>query len=353
MADSNQPVYSGISRKTFIAGVGGASAAVVLGPLGSVAQARPASVASSQPGPWVSWVKSFHPKPVKIGFSIWEASNPFYTPTRIGVSDAGAQLGITTRWIGPAAPDVATQVSQFKDLVRAGFEGICVVPISPAPWDTPINEAVDQGVVVVTANLDAPASKREVYFAAGGYASGYIQGQVIGKLVGKRGGKVASTNCAPGNAGMAQLGQGLKKALQEAGLTLVGPYPIDATDPAKNLATVEDIVRANPDLVALAPGCGPDTVSAGDVKQRTNGKFVVVGHDLLSDTLAMIKSGVIDATTGQKPYLQGYLPIMYLYQRTVLGMDKPTLPQNWWNVGLEVVTKQNVDAIIAREKRFA
>ena len=36
-------------------------------------------------------------------------------------------------------------------------------------------------------------------------------------------------------------------------------------------------------------------------------------------TLELIKDGHIDGTVGQQPYLQGYLPVMYAYQRAILG----------------------------------
>lgn len=352
MSESRK-LESTFSRRKLVGGAGGAGAALLLGRFSDIATAGTSRMASGSSEPWATWVKSFETKPVKLGFSIWEAANPYYTPTKIGVSDAGAQLGITASWVGPAAPDIPTQISQFNDMVRTGYEAICVTPLAAGPWKKPIDAAVKKGVLVLTSNLDAPGSARELHFGASPYGSGYLQGQLIAKLVGKKGGKVAFTNCAPGNVGMASLGQGVKAALKKGGLQLVGEYPIDATDPAKNLATVENIVRANPDLVAFAPGCGPDTASAGKIRQRLGKKFVIVGHDLLPDTLSLVKSGQIDATIGQNPYLQGYLPIMYAYLRTVFNMPAMPLPDKVWNVGLEVVTKKNIDTVIKREKRFA
>jgi ABC-type sugar transport system substrate-binding protein len=66
--------------------------------------------------------------------------------------------------------------------------------------------------------------------------------------------------------------------------------------------------------------------------------------------LDAIKSGVAQVTVGQQPYLQGYLPILALYQNLVEGKD---LPKGWVDVGTEVVTKDNVDQLYTRESDAA
>ena len=89
---------------------------------------------------------------------------------------------------------------------------------------------------------------------------------------------------------------------------------------------MQDILRAHPDLGAMMPLCGPDTAAAGLVRKNQGHKIPIVGTDLLYQTLELIRDGHVDATVGQQPYLQGYLPIMYGYQRTVLGAPKLELP---------------------------
>ena len=69
-------------------------------------------------------------------------------------------------------------------------------------------------------------------------------------------------------------------------------------------------------------------------------------------TLELIKEGYVDATVGQQPYLQGYLPIMYAYQRVVLGAPKLALPGGNYYLANEIVTKDTVDEYLVREARF-
>jgi len=311
-----------------------------------------ASTAASTP-PWVTWVKSFQKKEVKIAVSCFGTLNPFFNPSRVATQDAGGELGIHTLWTGTKNTDTAAQIAQFQDLVRSGYQAVILIPGESDPWTKPIRDAVDKGVLVLTANQDAPKSARELFFGQNLYAGGQTQAKLIAKFLGGKRGKVASTNCAPGSDAMFKREGGVKAGLKSQGFNFVGEVPTDPTDPAKNLSQVENILRAHPDLVALAPGCAPDTASAGKAKQRLRKEIVVVGHDLLPETLELIKKGVVDATLGQNPYLQVYLPIMYAYQRVVLGAPKLTLPGSSWDTGTEVVTRANVDKYITREKRFA
>ena len=333
----------------------GCSSAASPSPAGSSATgAQPPSGASSGAQPWVGWIKSFYPKPVKFAVVNYATANPYFTPTQAGVADAAAQLGIQVDYTGTATTNTPAQISIFNTLVRQGYEGIVVIPSEADAWVQPINDAVAAGVVVVTTNSDSPASNREMFFQGQDvYAGGQLQMQMIAKALGGHG-TVAFTNCAPGLDAMNKRRDGNKDAAAKAGLTWIGEFPTDPTDPAKNKSAIENIVRAHPDLSAIAAGCQPDTVSAGAVKVETGGKFIIVGQDLASQTLQYIKQGVITATLGQNPYMQGWLPVMYVYARVVLDMS-PTelaLSKNWI-VGTEVVTKDNVDQFITREARFS
>jgi simple sugar transport system substrate-binding protein len=349
MSDVSEPERT-LSRRSMLKAAGVAGVGATLLP--NMANAAVAATDASSP-PWVSWVKSFETKPVKIAVSCFGTLNPFFSPSRVATKDAGGQLGIETLWTGTQNTDTARQIAQFRDLVRSGYQAIVLIPGEADPWTKPIKEAVDKGVIVLTANQDAPKSARELFFGQDLYAGGQTQAQLIAKLLGGKRGKVASTNCAPGSDAMFKREGGVKAGFKKLGFNYVGEVPTDPTDPAKNFSQVENILRAHPDLVALAPGCAPDTASAGKVKQRLGKKIVVVGHDLLPETLQLIKKGSVDATLGQNPYAQVYLPIMYAYQRVVLGAPKVTMAGGNWFTGTEVVTRANVDAYIKREARFA
>ena len=311
--------------------------------------ATPAAAQSA--GAWKDWVARYYKKPVKIAVSCAGTTNPYFAPTKAGAEDAGAQLGIEMLWTGVPDGNTVNQISQFQQLVNTGYEAIVVISFEPDAWIAPIRKAMASGVLVITSNNDTPNSGREIYFGQDLVGAAVVQGQMLAKLAGGKG-KVAMTNCAPGSLALDQRIQGARKGTTGGGLTDVGVYNTNPADMASEIGTMKDILRAHPDLAAVMPLCGPDTAAAGLVRKSLGHKLPIIGTDLLYQTLELIRDGYIDATVGQQPYLQGYMPIMYAYQRVVLGAPKLELPGGNYFLANEIVTKENVGEFLVREQRF-
>jgi len=320
------------------------------GVVGAAAGGATQATAADEPE-WKAWVQQYYKKPIRMAVSCAGTSNPYFAPTKAGVEDAGAQLGIDALWTGVPNGNTVNQIAQFRQLVNTGYEAIVVISFEPDAWVAPIKKVMAEGVLILTANNDSPKSGRELYFGQDLVAAAVVQGKLLAKLAGGKG-KVAMTNCAPGSLALDQRLQGARQGAKEGGLDYVGVYNTDPADMASEISTIEDILRAHPDLAAMMPLCGPDTAAAGLVRKKQNGKFPVVGTDLLYQTLELIKEGYVDATVGQQPYLQGYLPIMYAYQRVVLGAPRLELPGGNYYLANEIVTKDNVDKYLLREARF-
>lgn len=336
---------SGLSRRTFAKLMGVAGSAAALSLAGGVGRA------SAAVSDWKDWIKSTHSKPIKIAVSCYNTTNPYFIPTQYGALDAGDQLNIQVDWTGVPDGNTVAQIAQFQQLVNSGYEAIVVIPLEADAWVAPIKKATDAGVIVLTANSDAPGSTRELYFGQDLVGAAVLQGQLIAKLAGGKG-NVALTNCAPGLLALDLRIKGAKQGATQGGLTVVNVYNTNPSDAASELATIKDILKANPDLAAIMPLCGPDTAAAGLVRQQMGLKQPIVGTDLMYQTLELIKSGYVDATIGQQPYLQGYMPVAYAFQRAVLGAPRLMLPGGNYYMANEVVDKTNVDTYLVREKRF-
>jgi simple sugar transport system substrate-binding protein len=73
------------------------------------------------------------------------------------------------------------------------------------------------------------------------------------------------------------------------------------------------------------------------------------GFDLLPKTLQEIKSGNLDFTIDQQPYLQGFLPVVQLFLYKLSGgLSQPVET----DTGLLFVTKDNVNPYLSTETRF-
>jgi ABC-type sugar transport system substrate-binding protein len=334
-----------LDRRSFAKLLGLAGSAAATGLVGGISRAAAAE------SDWKSWVASYLGKPVKIAMTCYNTTNPYFVPTKVGAEDAGAQLGIDVEWTGVPDANTVAQIQQFQQLVNTGYQAIVVIPLEADAWIAPIKKATDAGVIVVTANSDSPGSSRELFFGQDLVGAAVVQGQMLAKLAGNKG-KVALTNCAPGLLALDLRIQGAKEGATKGGLEVVNIYNSNPSDMAAELSTIKDILKANPDLAALMPLCGPDTAAAGLVRKEGGNKQPIVGTDLMYQTLELIKEGHIEGTVGQQPYLQGYLPVMYAYQRAILSAPKLTLPGGNYFMANEIVTKDNVDTFLIREKRF-
>jgi ABC-type sugar transport system substrate-binding protein len=347
-----------VSRRRFLEGAGalglaGGTLAALTG-CGSSSSASASAGKAGGPGagPIQSWISSFYKKPVKIATTCFNTANPYFVPTQKAAQDAGAQLGITSLWTGVSANgSTAEHISQFNTLVSQGYQAIVVIPGEAAAWVEPINRAVSRGVLVLTTNSDSPNSDRELFFGQDLYQGAVLQAKKIIELLGGHG-TVALTNCAPGEEALNQRVAGAHAGYSGSGVSVVGTYVTNAADPGSERTTIGNILTAHPNLSAIQCLCGPDTAFAGDVKKAKGGNFHIVGDDMIYQTLEYIKGGVIDATFGQNPYIQGLAPVLYAYMRVVMNMPKQPLPKDFWNSGTEVVERSNVDYYLAREKRW-
>ena len=76
----------------------------------------------------------------------------------------------------------------------------------------------------------------------------------------------------------------------------------------------------------------------GPALQSAGIKVPSGGFDTLGNTLSNISSGLMDFTIYQDPYLQGFLPVLYMYLFNISG---GTIAPPNTDTGLTVITKDN------------
>src|SRR5207237_10886936 len=80
-----------------------------------------------------------------------------------------------------------------------------------------------------------------------------------------------------------------------------------------NFAHWQQLYAANHDAKAFIGLCAPDVTSLGKLNSQIGDKLTTGGYDTTSANLAAIKAGHAYVTLGQNPFVQGYLPILMLY----------------------------------------
>jgi simple sugar transport system substrate-binding protein len=89
---------------------------------------------------------------------------------------------------------------------------------------------------------------------------------------------------------------------------------------------------------------GPQLAATGHAGKVPAGCF-----DMEPGTLNAVKAGQVDFTINQDPYLQGFLPVIYLYLFNLTG--GLVLPPNT-DTGLSFVDKSSVDSFLATNTTY-
>ena len=87
-------------------------------------------------------------------------TNPFFVPTQYGFQDAAALLGLPTpKWGGSASTSSVSQmVSYLNTAVSAKAAGIATTVISATGFTTPVMNAMNAGIPVISYNADGAVS---------------------------------------------------------------------------------------------------------------------------------------------------------------------------------------------------
>ncbi len=103
-------------------------------------------------------------------------TNPFFTPTQNGASDACKLLGCSYSWTGSQTSNVSEMVNALNSAVSAGANGIGVSLVDLTAFNAPVAKALSSGIPVVAYNADAPTNPRLAYIGQDLKLSGEADG---------------------------------------------------------------------------------------------------------------------------------------------------------------------------------
>ena len=264
---------------------------------------------------------------------------PFTSYIQRGAEDAGRDYGVKVQVVCPPKYDPQAAIALFEGFVTKRVDGIVVIPQPGDVWVVPINKAIDTGIPVLAANVECAKSKRIVWVGQDEYNSGRILAREIVKRLSGKSGKIVVGTCVPGISVLEDRFNGFMEVMANyPQFKVLGPYDV-TSDMTSNYSAWENLIAANPDLLAAIGLCSIDIPNLARLKQKTGLKFFVGGYDFVEETVKALQSGLAEVSVGQHPYLQGYLPIRALAEYYQKG--KP-LPTGWIKVPTEVWTKDDV-----------
>jgi len=286
-------------------------------------------------------VGSFPATPAwKFVFINHVTTNSFFIPTRNGLADAAKMLGLPTpQWTGDENGNVANMASAFDTAISGGADGIAIALTDSSAFVEPTKNALAKGIPVIAYNATAPDNYALTYVGQDLYQSGVLMGQRIAKDV--TSGTILVGISQPGGNNVQPRLDGIKAALLQAAPGVTAQSVNTGADQAGELNNITAAFTGHSDAKGLYAVDAGTTASIAQLitSRGLTGKIHAGGFDTLSDTINGVKSGALDFTIDQSAYLQGFLPVLYLYLYRLSGtLVKPPVT----DTGLTFVTKENI-----------
>lgn len=272
---------------------------------------------------------------------------PVFNYAKIGAERKARELGdVDILWNAPTSADQLKQKEILESAITQRVDGIAISALNGDFLTETINRAIDAGIPVVTWDSDAPKSRRVAFYGVDDLASGRIMGeQAVARLGGK--GKIAIITSV-GAANLQRRLDGLKEVLAKApGIQVVETYDINE-DSVRCAEIIASGTRRYPDLAAWLSVGGWPVFTRNATAPIDPSKTKMISFDTIQPALDLLREGKVTVLLGQKYFGWGSEPVRMLYD-IKHGKNPPSAIVD---SGVDVVTKDNIDAYVAQWKKM-
>jgi simple sugar transport system substrate-binding protein len=276
----------------------------------------------------------------KFAFINHVTTNSFFAPTQSGMKDAASLLGLPApTWTGSENGVVSEMVSAMETAISANAAGIAIPLTDANAFLAPTKAALAAGIPVIAYNANASGNYGLCYVGQDLYQSGYQMGLRIATNV--TSGDILVGISQPGSLNVQPRLDGIKAALaaKAPGVTV---HTVDTgAAQADELSAMESAYQGLKGAKGIYAVDAGSTASIAQMitKYGIKGQVHAGGYDLVADTITGVSSGALDFTIDQSAYLQGFLPVLYLFMYRMTGslVFPPAT-----DTGLTFVTSDNV-----------
>jgi len=276
--------------------------------------------------------------------------HPFWDQVELGMNDTAEELGADIDFYVPSKEDAQKQAEKIKSWVAVGKQGILFAASDPETVGPAIKDAMGRDIPCVAMDTDAPDSGRMAYVGTDNYAAGKLAAKTLGDMLGGKGKVCISTGSVTASNSLERI-RGFREVMKASypGITVLDDVLVDNEDRAVAEQKAKAKMAAVPDLTAFfgvyalnGPAC------ANAVKAAAKQKSIrIVCFDTTPEHMNMLKSGMIDATVGQRPYLMGKLGARLLILTLRDGAEKALKEMEAKNgiidTGVDVVRPADVE----------
>lgn len=237
---------------------------------------------------------------------------PYYQACNVGAQNAAKELGATVTYTGPTSADAEQQVATLQQVVAQRPDIILLAAIEPDNVATVLEQAMRQGITVVTYDSDCEVAARDLYCnqltyptAAKAYLDAALQDS-------PQGGKVVFMAATPTTANhMGQI-SAMKQLIAAGGkyaaFTAGNTYFCD-DDVTTSVNTMTNIMQTDPTVKFMLSGSAVSVPAAAQAIEAAGkqGKVFSSGAALPSDIKKYLEDGSEKAFVLWNPVNLGYM----------------------------------------------
>jgi simple sugar transport system substrate-binding protein len=278
-----------------------------------------------------------------------QASDSFWSIVKKGVDDAARDTGVAVSYRAPDTYDIERMSRMIDEAASAHLDGLVVSLPDVDALAPAIKRAERSGIPVISINSGSDQYRKLGVLAHVGQPE-YKAGIEAGKRLAAAGVRDAlCVNQEVGNAGLDERCRGVSSALERVGgrTRVLGVDVQDATQARRRIAQVVTAGEID-GIITLGPGGAAPAMSALQASGAQR-RVKLATFDLSPEVIEAVRDRKMLFAVDQQPYLQGYLPIVMLAERSkhllfpARGELIPTGPQ--------FVTPANAARVLALSRR--
>jgi len=278
-----------------------------------------------------------------------QASDPFWSTVKNGAEAAADDLGVNLIYQAPTSFDMVTMAQMIDAVTATVPHGLIVSVPDISALKKSIGNAIDKNIPVIAINSGQDISKeldiltfigQSEYEAGMKAAEGLLKYNIT---------KAVCINHEVGNISLDHREEGFTYILNKNGID-VTTIPIDASDPSETTELVRSYLITNPDtdaILTLGPlGALPMLKLMKEINQ--DGRIKMATFDFTPEIIDGILKEEVVFALDQQQYLQGYLPVVFLYL-FLTNQNTPAFSE--LKTGPSFITKENAQQILELSKR--
>ncbi|MGM0432503.1 MAG: LacI family DNA-binding transcriptional regulator [Spirochaetota bacterium] len=281
-------------------------------------------------------------KQIKIGVVLSPDFNPFVEQVKEGISSESRKIGeygveLDTEVI--RAFDVSEQLEMLSKLQNSDISAVALVPVEHELIRKKINELSDAGIPVVTFNSDISSSKRLCFVGQDNAKAGATVGGLAEMILVEPAAVGIITSTRALSCHQRRIEGFARRLEHNRGISIeAAEENNDIPEVAYELTRkyLESIPQLR--LIYLTGG-GISGVGKALQEAGQAGRVKVICHDLIPDSIDLLRSGVVQLVIGQDPVSQGAVPIRILFDQL---FRRNTPAQEYYDTGIDIFTADNI-----------